>query len=193
MDDWKAGFNTKQEVFKWAESTRFFDPRRFKTEGLGATKVKLDRKMYAEFVQWAKAKGQEQATLQEAEEEEKKKARDEALVYFNKKEEFEALARERSARVRLKDVFNGSNVRNWTGLGEHWKGVKMIMDRVRQQAGGDEGVLRILDREGEEGVKEAVFKVRDELGLLTNVEYVAKLELEAVTDRMQTVAIAEGS
>lgn len=55
----------------------------------------------------------------------------------------------------------------WTGLGEYWKGVKMVMDRVRKQLDGDEGVLRVFDEEGEEGVKRVVMRAMEELGLVS--------------------------
>lgn len=152
MEKRAEGFKTKQEVFEWAGGSRFFNPRRFKSEGPGAKKVKPDRKMYAEFAAWAKqqvAVTAEEGTSEDA----TTSVQQEALAYFRKEEEFYASNRAVDTRVRLKSVFNGTNVRMWTGLGEYWKGVKMVMDRVRKQLDGDEGVLRVFDEEGEEGVK----------------------------------------
>ncbi len=68
------------------------------------------------------------------------KVRDEALHYFNKKMEFAAASKLRSDRLRLKQYFSGSRVRDWTGLGGYWVGVKIIMDEIRRQLGGEDGV-----------------------------------------------------
>jgi hypothetical protein len=168
MEAWKAGFKTKRQVFEWAGTCRFFDPRNFRTSGEGIRKVKVDRKMYAEFVEWAKQRAAsmvEEAPQgrKEMRKERELKVRDEALVYFKKKEAFDALTRERELRVQVKQVFNGSKVRDWTDLGEHWKGVKIVMNGVRERVGGEEGVLKILGTEGEEGVRKVVLEVKEQM------------------------------
>jgi hypothetical protein len=89
----------------------------------------------------------------------------EALVFFNKKEEYETLLRLRSARAQLKESFKGTVVNEWAELDGHWRGVKKIMDGVRERVGGDDGILHILDVEGQEGLKRRVLETRDELGL----------------------------
>jgi hypothetical protein len=173
---WKAGFKSKREVFEWAGTSKFFVPSQFKTEGDGISKVKAERKMYAEFVVWAQERAAAQGTTgraklsKEEREERQFKIRDEALVYFGKKEAFDTLTREYSQRIRLKQVFSGSKVRDWAGIGEYWVGVKMIMDAVRLQVGGEDGVLKILDEEGEEGIRKIVLVTRDELGIIPNTK-----------------------
>lgn len=183
MEAWANGFATKQEVFEWAGSSRLFNPKRFKSEGTGAKKVKPDRKMYAEFVAWAKQQAAVTTGAGAPAEDATRSVQQEALVHFNKEEEFYASSRAVDTRVRLKGAFNGHDVRMWTGLGEYWKGVKMVMDRVRERLGGDEGVLRVLDEEGEEGVKRAVMQAKEELGLVSAEVYevqqrVAEMVLE---------------
>lgn len=172
METWKAGFKTRREVFEWAGSSRFFNPTRFRPHGEGIRKVKAERKMYAEFVEWAMEKAVAAAssgdTVPESTEmrqERELKLRNEALVYFKRKEVFDATVRERFLRARVKEVFRGSTVRDWTDLGEHWKGVKIVMDGVRERVGGEEGVMRILEAEGEEGVKKLVLGVKEQLSV----------------------------
>lgn len=182
MDRWKQGFATKQEVFEWAGTCRLFRPDRFKTQGPGIMKVKEERKMYFQFTQWAKQQGGDVGGERDLSEAEKKRVIDEALDYFHKKEEFEALAQARAARVRLKVGFDGKKVNQWCDLGDYWKGVKLVMDGVRKKCGGDEGVLGIIDSEGEDGVKRLVLQVRDELGLMKKEEYEARKIVEPRVD-----------
>ncbi|RDB14556.1 hypothetical protein Hypma_016242 [Hypsizygus marmoreus] len=199
MPAWRAGFATQRAVFEWAGTSRFFDPTRFRAEGEGFSKVKPERKMYAEFVQWAMAQAAAMKRVAEQKEESREerevrrmrpRLRDEALVYFGKKEEFEREEREREARVRLKEMFSGSRVRDWADMGEYWKGVKMIMDGVRERVGGDEGVLRVLDEEGKEGIRKIVLEVKEELGLGLGSRKELRGPVDELTSAVEKVRIA---
>lgn len=165
MDPWIVGFKSKREVFEWVGTSRFFDPRRFRSTGEGFRKVKPERKMYHEFVEWAMEKVL--AATERGEELPGQRAkvltRDEILEYFGKKKAFETLVQERTRRLELKEVFSGHKVRDWADLGNHWKGVKLIMDAVRERYGGDEGIWELYDREGEEGVKKVVVQVKEDM------------------------------
>ncbi|KAG6900347.1 hypothetical protein C0995_003852 [Termitomyces sp. Mi166 len=135
----------------------------FRSHGEGFRKVKADRKMYAEFVQWAEGKGKgktggagagEEKPRQgnfkrKRTEEELRELQDMALVHFNKKDAFEALARERERRASLK------------------QGVKMIMDKVRERLGGEEGVTEFFGREGENGVRRVVLEEKERLSIVS--------------------------
>ncbi|KAG6841253.1 hypothetical protein C0991_000393 [Blastosporella zonata] len=179
MDAWKAGFGTKREIFEWAGATKFFNPALFRSHGEGFTKVKADRKMYAEFVLWAEEKNAIQITGENSTKRRRdhQALRDAALIYFNKKGLFDALARERDQRATLKRVFSGSQVRDWTELGDYWKGVKLIMDAVRERLGGDEGVLKLYDVEGEDGVKRVVLEEKERLSLAASRDETCPAEL----------------
>jgi hypothetical protein len=168
MTTWKAGFASKREVFEWVGTSRFFDPTKFQSHGEGIRKVKPERKMYYEFVEWAMkrmaaASGEKAQETAEMRQERKLKLRDEVLVHFQQKEAFDASTRERLLRIRVKEVFRGSKVRDWTELGEHWMGVKIVMDAVRERVGGEAGVMKILEAEGEEGIKNIVLDVKQEV------------------------------
>lgn len=103
---------------------------------------------------------------------------EEALIYFNKKYELEARVTAQANRERVRKTFCGHNVRDWMGLGDHWRGVKLVMDEVRKRMGGEDGVLRFLDEiqaqgipgEAEERLKEIVVRVRDELGIAQSLQ-----------------------
>ncbi|KAJ7022601.1 hypothetical protein C8F04DRAFT_1012287 [Mycena alexandri] len=167
MERWKAGFQTKHEVFEWVATSSLFDPVRFQAEGQGFKKVKPERKMYTQFVQWVREKQKHLADSGSVDgglpQEEQVQH---ALKYFGKKEQFDALNREDAEKARLKDGFNGTKVREWTGLaGGQWKELKMIMDEVRGRVGGEPGILKILVEQGEEGIKEYVLQAKEKLGV----------------------------
>lgn len=164
---YNAGFKTKQAVFEWVATSRLFDVNSFRSEGTGFRKVSPERIMYYEFVEWA----EKQRSMSELQShkldsgEIQANVRLEALVFFKKKAAFDALTLERSNRIRLKKIFSASTIRDWTNMGEYWKGIKLIMDEVRVRLAGEEGVLDFLDKNGEQNLKEMVLQVKDELGI----------------------------
>lgn len=193
MDAWRTGFRRKRDIFEWAGSSHFFNPRKFRTHGVGISKVKEERKMYMEFVQWASEKAAAFFPVEEDESKVTKEEhwvafRDRTLAHFNKKEKFDAINDERVRRVHLKQVFSGSRVRDWAELGEHWKGVKMIMDVVREKYGGDGGILELYNGGGEQAVKSVVLEAKEQLGLLSNDDYQrhAEVKLAKAADKLTT-------
>jgi hypothetical protein len=162
------GFKTNQQVYEWAASSKYFDPRDFRTQGPGITKVKVERTMYAEFVKWVETRPRTTSLNLPSREERQRQIREEALIFFNKKEEFESLARDRQNRSRLKEVFSGSRIRDWAELGEYWKGVKLIMDEVRARMGGEEAILEFLNKNSEDDLKKIVLQVKDDLGIVSH-------------------------
>lgn len=135
MDRWNEGFTTIEEIFVFASTSRFFDPRRFRAPQMPAfDKTVTERTMYHDFRLWAKNK--ELTTVHYLEE--KRDRVEEALLHFGKKNEWDAAAHMRYTRSWLKNNFNGKLVAEWTGLG--WRGVKAVMDDVRASA-GDESAL----------------------------------------------------
>ncbi|KAJ7650406.1 hypothetical protein FB45DRAFT_986465 [Roridomyces roridus] len=174
MERWKAGFETKAEIFQWVATSSLFDPMRFRSEGQGITKVNPERKMYAEFVQWVNEQKEHHDTSCRVLDKDEQVQH--ALKYFGRKEEFDRLAKEDADRVRLKAAFNGTKVREWTGLtGPQWMELKSIMDRVRQIVGGEPGILDLLEESGEDGLKALVLRTKEEL------------ELEQVTEKLKVL------
>ncbi|KAG5654303.1 hypothetical protein H0H81_004722 [Sphagnurus paluster] len=192
MDAWNAGFKTKLEAFEWALTTPFFNPRTFRLQGEGIRKVAEDRTMYAEFTRWVSTKASiinpvyhdEDPKL--SEEQKRVAFRERVLVHFNKKEMFDALNLERNQRVKIKEIFNGSRVRDWAELGGYWKGVKLIMDAVREKFGGEAGVLKLYNLEGEEGVKRAVLDAKKQLSLVSKETFQQKPEAISSVDELVT-------
>ncbi|KAJ7475721.1 hypothetical protein FB451DRAFT_254437 [Mycena latifolia] len=192
MKQWKDGFQTKQQVFEWVGTSSLFDPARFRTEGQGIKKVKPERTMYAEFVQWAKEQNQHLGDSNSASRGclNKEEQIQHALKYFGKKEQFDALAREDSEKARIKESFSGSKVRSWTGFSEgQWKDLKATMDQVRAWVGGEQGILKILDEEGEEGIKKLVLRAKEMLATRPNED--TEQEVIEVTKGLEAVVIAE--
>jgi hypothetical protein len=168
-----SGFKTKEEVFKWVTTMKWFDPRYFDGDKRpGKSKVKADRHMYAEFVQWvghtkrpSSLDVPDHVMSHEAESQLCRSVREEALRHFNKTEEFNAAQKAKETQQKVRNVFSGHQVRDWAELGEYWKGVKMIMDEVRIRLGGDEKVLMLCEEEGEEALAALIREVRDDLGI----------------------------
>ena len=135
MDRWMKGFETVEETFKFAATSRFFDPRRLHVPSMRTfNKSVQDRSMYFDFLVWAQDKAPTMSPsgphLDTAEE---------ALVIFGKKSEWDAMAQERYARTWLRGNFTGKLVAEWTGLG--WRGVKAVMDDVRSSVGGERALV----------------------------------------------------
>ncbi|THV05313.1 hypothetical protein K435DRAFT_816566 [Dendrothele bispora CBS 962.96] len=165
METRNAGFKTRKEIFEWVMTSRFFDPARFRTQGDGIRKVKAQRTMYSDFVECAN--NLQRASPSPTSERREStgtttSARDEALEYFGKKQEVETQICEYGARKRMKDVFNGNTVRSWM-LASNWKDVKDTMDSVRARYGGDEGVMKLLEAEGEEVLQKRVLEAFEKL------------------------------
>ncbi|KAF7327843.1 hypothetical protein MKEN_00364100 [Mycena kentingensis (nom. inval.)] len=162
MERWRAGFATKREVFEWVATSTFFDPTTFRAESHGIKKVKPGRKMYAEFAVWAVAQRDDMSmgaararTLMSRE-----ARREHALRRFGKWDEYERIRREDAHRELIKTSWNGTKVREWTGIPVHcWQDVKRLMTEVRAELGGDEGIVLLLEAEGEDALKAAVLRI----------------------------------
>ena len=139
MDTWKKGFVTQQAAFEWAASSRFFCARRLEeAQNRSKRKEKAKREMYNRFQTWALEQQRNEPEPTWTSE----TVVAEALIFFGKEAEYDALLKE-SARVasiheakrRVKSIFNGTLVAEWTGL-SHLQ-VKKIMDTVRGRFGGE--------------------------------------------------------
>jgi len=133
--------------------------------------------MYADFVKWLETRAPTTSLDFRSREERHRQIQEEALIFFNKKEEFESLARDRQNRSRLKEVFSGSRIRDWAELGEYWKGVKLIMDEVRTRMGGEGAILEFLNKNSEEDLKKIVLQVKDDLNIVSHPQDVSTTAL----------------
>ncbi|TFK74885.1 hypothetical protein BDN72DRAFT_886254 [Pluteus cervinus] len=157
MERWEAGFTSKAEVFQWAATSRFFNPAEFRSQGQGFSKVKAERGCLS---------NKERKQPEETRAEKEIRIRNEALVHFGKKYEVDEQKHQVELKKQLKNAWNGKVVMEWVELGNHWMGVKQIMENVRERCGGDEGVIRLLEqKDGQAKVKLLVFQAKEELGL----------------------------
>lgn len=107
--------------------------------------------------------------------------KEQALIFFNKEAELSGRTTTQANREKVRKTFCGHNIRDWIELGDHWRGVKMVMDEMRKSMGGEEGILEFLDgfekdgkpAEGEARLKEIAISIRDELGLVTTSQFQA--------------------
>lgn len=133
MDRWLEGFETVEETFEFATTSRFFKRLQVPSEMSAFRKSVQGRGMYADFLVWAQDRtpittgGLHRDTVEEA------------LVVFGKKSDWDAMVQDTYERTWLKNNFNGKLVAEWTGLG--WKGVKAIMDDVRSSVGGERALV----------------------------------------------------
>jgi hypothetical protein len=163
MTRWREGFSTHKEVFEWVATSRFFctgtcfariDKQREGRE----RRIKDDRKMYWSFLEWAGERERENGRTP-GEVFDERTFHNEALVHFNRKAEFDAMVHSKAIKQTAKAGFNGTKVGEWTGLTGRWREVKRIMDAVRKRLGGEEGVAKLLETVGDEGMKQLVVDV----------------------------------
>ncbi|KAJ3822392.1 hypothetical protein F5880DRAFT_682517 [Lentinula raphanica] len=163
------GFNTRQEIFEWVCESRLFNPERFRTKGEGFTKVKAQRKMYYDFLAWVQEKKLNRTQSEviaagtEKAEEWQKRIREEALAKFDGEDKVKSsVLKNYGNKKRQKQIFNGTMVGAWIGANPGERRVKIIMDMVRERHGGADGIERIFEAEGEDGLKQRVLCALEE-------------------------------
>ncbi|KAI9460044.1 hypothetical protein F5148DRAFT_1217957, partial [Russula earlei] len=116
LERWKAGFATMHEAFEWVASSRFYVYGQV-SDRVSRAKLRANRNMYHAFFQWRDARASPHAEnesqprdVHETGDREAmiESVREEALTFFGKREEHDAL-------VRLKAMWNGRKVGEWTG------------------------------------------------------------------------------
>jgi len=182
MDTWREGFTTQQAVFKWAASSRFFDHRIL--ENKKNRKVAAKREMYNNFCAWAQGQPRDGSKPEWTPE----TVIAEALVYFNKKSEYDVLMEEyarmastHKTKRKAKSLFNGTLVKEWTGL--HHLDVKKVMDRTREKMGGESAIAGI----GMEEIRKVVQQVTEELG------FVVTDGVDELTEGMSQIDVKDSS
>ena len=116
--------------------------------------------MYHAFFQWSEARASpaagDESQSQDVQEAEKEavieSVRAEALTFFGKQEEHDALARANQRRLRLKAMWNGRKVGEWTGGNSRIIG--RVMDLMRKTI-GEEKISRMTEEELEQHVLQA--------------------------------------
>jgi len=131
--------------------------------------------MYSEFVEWVeetKPRSNVNPYYDILPAERVQKICEDALIFFKKKEEYDNLRKARLNKNLVKGAFSGHRIRDWTDLGEYWKGVKIIMDEVRVRMGGDNAIAEFLMKNSEDDLKAIVLKAQADLGIRRREQFV---------------------
>lgn len=181
MDRWEAGFATQRETFEWIASSRFYVPCQISIPASRA-KSRSNRSMYQAYFQWndarAKATAQHDGlSLQKRETNDTETCiltiiGQEALVFFGKQEEHNALAQENERRLRVKAMWNGRKVGEWTS----WSGrlVGRLMKFMRQSVGEQK-----IGEMTEEELKQHVLQAKETIELQLAQEQQARESVQA--------------
>lgn len=168
MERWEAGFATQHEAFEWIASSRFYVPGHISNPASRA-KSRSSRPMYQAYFQWnearAKAAAETDCPCPQEQETDDREALiqttgQEALVYFGKQEEHDALVQDNERRLRIKAMWNGTKVGEWTS----WSGwlVGRLMKHMRQTV-GEEKIGEMTEDELKEQVLQAKEIIESEL------------------------------
>jgi len=160
MGRWRAGFATQHEAFEWVASSRFYVPGKI-TDRSSRAKSRATRGMYQAFLRWSDARastaaendGQPQVMREPVDKEAIiESVNEEALVFFGKREEHNALVQSNERRLRLKAMWNGRKVGEWTGGGGTVVG--RVMKLLRQTI-GEEKISQMTEEELKQHVLQA--------------------------------------
>ncbi|KAF8500982.1 hypothetical protein F5888DRAFT_1609856 [Russula emetica] len=158
LERWRAGFGTQQDAFEWVTSSRFYVPGRI-SDRASRTKSLANRSMYQAFLQWSEARVSPAAgndgQPQEKQEMEviRESVRNEALAFFGKREEHDALVQANERRVRLKAIWNGRKVGEWVGVGNN-RMISKVMAVMRRTI-GEEKIGQMTEDELKQHVLQA--------------------------------------
>ena len=188
MERWKAGFETQQEAFEWIASSRFYAPGQI-SDKAARVKSRADRGMYQAFLQWSDA-GAIPAVANDGQPHEKEKSEDrevvresvrgEALAFFGKREEHDALVQTNERKVHLRTIWNGRKVGEWTGNNN--RAIGRVMALIRQTIGEEK-----IGQMTEEELKQHVLQANEVVELQLAEERQAREELEGREDTNGTV------
>lgn len=169
MERWEARFATQHEAFEWIASSRFYVPGQISNPASRA-KSRGNRSMYQAYFHWNDARAQATAendglSPQKQETNNRETAiqtiiGQEALVFFGKQEEHNALAQENERKVRVKAMWNGRKVGEWTS----WNGrlVGRLMNLMRQSV-GEQKIGQMTEEELKQHVLQAKEIVESQL------------------------------
>ncbi|KAI9465486.1 hypothetical protein BJY52DRAFT_1220717 [Lactarius psammicola] len=193
MDRWEAGFATQHEAFEWIASSRFYVPGQISNPASRA-KSRSTRSMYQAYFHWNDAKARATAendgpSPQKQETNNRETAMQtsigqEALVFFGKQEEHNALVQENERRLRVKAMWNGRKVGEWTS----WNGrlVGRLMNFMRQNV-GEQKIGQMTEEELKQHVLEAKEIVELQLAQEQQVRENVQVDVDAKDERLEVV------
>ena len=190
LERWRAGFETQQDAFEWVTSSRFYVPGQV-SDKTSRVKARVNRGMYQAFLQWSEARvspaagnnGQPQEK-QETDDKEavRESVRKEALAFFGKQEEHDALVQANERRMRLKAIWNGRKVGEWVGVGKY-RMISRVMAVMRQTI-GEEKIGQMMEDE----LKQHVLQASEAIELQLAEERQAREESGGDVDALNTAS-----
>lgn len=163
LERWNAGFETQEDAFRWVTSSRFYVPGQVSDKASRA-KSRVNRGMYQAFLQWCEARvspaaGHDGRPQEEDKEAIRESVRKEALAFFDKREEHDALVHANERRVRLKAIWNGRKVGEWVGV-RNYKMIGKVMADMRRTIGEEK-----IGQMTEDELKKHVVRVSEAIEL----------------------------
>jgi hypothetical protein len=183
MERWKSGFETQQEAFEWLASSHFYVPGQL-SDPASRAKSRSTRGMYQAFFQWDNARVnatvEGNSLLQGVQEMADKEAvresvKQEALTFFGKREEHDGLVQANERRLRLKTIWNGRKVGEWTG--GNGRLIGKVMAHMRQTVGEEK-----IGQMTEDELKQHVLQAKEVVELQLKQEQQARDESQVDVD-----------
>lgn len=109
------GFSIESELFEFIKTSRMFEPWIFHTDKVRRNEAAIKKRL-EEFDRFVSTFEMTELPSQEERDAIKEKALEEALNHFNKKEEYDQLIKDNDKKKEFRIKFNGSIVRDITGL-----------------------------------------------------------------------------
>ena len=136
-NDWEKGFKTLDEIFCWITSSRYFRPDAFKRESLASKGRKRDgdRPMFQQFVDFCERHRFSDDVLNRDRFHQQTVFTD-ALQFFDKKQQYTDLIKEKEMIDHIRQKFNGVLVMKWTGASG--KKIGTIIANVKSRYTSDE-------------------------------------------------------
>ena len=147
--------------------------------------------MYQAFLQWSgervsPATGNDGQPQEKQEKEDKEAFREsvkkEALAFFGKREEHDALVQANERRVHLKAIWNGRKVGEWIGTGKY-RMIGKVMAVVRQTIGEEK-----IGQMTEDELKQHVLQASEAIELQLAEERQAREESREDVDALDTAS-----
>lgn len=187
MERREAGFATQHEAFEWVASSRFYVPGQI-SDPASRAKSRSNRSMYQAYFHWNDARAKATAendclSLQTQDTSNRETVIQtigrEALVFFGKQEEYDALVQDNEQRLRYKAMWNGRKVGEWTG----WNGwlVGKLMKFMKQSVGEQK-----IGQMNEEELKQHVLRAKEIVELQLAQEQQTREDVQADVDDVKT-------
>ena len=214
MDRWEQGFSTQAEVFDWVATSQYFDSAKLaRSDMLNGTRKRArdTRTMFQNFLDWTLEHSMSTMKMEDGKGRLIHHRRDvieHALRTFGKRELFLRLVHVGEIKQKIKQVFSGKLVTEWTGV--QGTPVRWIMDEVQNRSeqslsaerslpslDGVNGTLEAIDPSllnvpawqvamgvmSPEEIKELTIQVKEELGEKGKLSYDIKAAKKRKAER----------